>query len=355
MAETNSFYRKTIEMMFEGKDSILELAKVLKYDPERQVCRIYTLTSTQYKDDVPLYFSSLYQNTGVISPPVEGSTSMVLWGPDRQPFLLPVQITTPYIQVEKAVAKLNASPTIIDKMLTLQNIQGGEHLIRSLGGAYMFLKNLGDVELGTHRLHRLSITEKDGALDIMTERIRWDVGCSRYYIGPASMDSNDDLRVHSYFEMEEFADEQNKLNTDDDEDLVNAVLNDQLDLVKIVDNPKIYKSQKGHVFDTGGFLEYDSEDGSELFAKEEFAKDGVQHIEQLSKAGRKVYRTTEPGREIEVFFDAEEAGIRMKRVEQGLWKHTGVHFDRWGGIIVEQDDKQYDLMEVLRWFYEDRM
>ena len=156
MAETNSFYRKTIEMMFEGKDSILELAKVLKYDPERQVCRIYTLTSTQYKDDVPLYFSSLYQNTGVISPPVEGSTSMVLWGPDRQPFLLPVQITTPYIQVEKAVAKLNASPTIIDKMLTLQNIQGGEHLIRSLGGAYMFLKNLGDVELGTHRLHRLS-------------------------------------------------------------------------------------------------------------------------------------------------------------------------------------------------------
>ena len=355
MAEKNSYYTQTIRSLFAGKDSIIEMAKVLKYDVDRQVCRVFTMTSSQYKDDVPLYFSSLYRNTGIISPPVEGSTSLLLWGPDRQPFLLPIQINTPYAEVDRAVTKLNASPSIIDEVLTLQNIQGGEQLIRSLGGAYLFLKNLGDVEIGTHRLHRISVTEKDGAFDIMTERIRADVGCSKFYVGPASMDSNEDLRVHAYFDLEEFADENSKLNAETDEELVNAVLNDELHLVKITDNPKIYKSQKGHVFDTGGFLEYDDEDRSELFGKEEYEKNGVKHVEQLSKKGRKVLRSEKSDREIEISYTPEEAKITLSRAEQGIKKSTGIHLDRWGGITVMKDDKQYDLLEVLRWFYEDRM
>ena len=129
MAPKNDYYRQTLDQIYSLKDSVIELAKVIEYDSARQVARVYTMTSGQYKDDVPVHFPSLYQNSGIISPPVKDSTSMLIWGADRQPYLLPVQITTPAVQVNQGLTNINASPSLIDALLTLQNIKGGDCLL----------------------------------------------------------------------------------------------------------------------------------------------------------------------------------------------------------------------------------
>ncbi|PGQ88291.1 hypothetical protein [Priestia megaterium] len=354
MVQRNDYYSSTINEFYGGKDSIIELAKVITYDNNKQVAKVYTMTSNQYKDDVPVYFPALYQNTGIISPPVQGSTSMLLWGADRQPFLLPVQITTPAVEVDKGLTNVNASPAVVDVLHTLKNIQGGEHLLRSLGGAYIFLKNLGDVEMGTSRLHRLTVTEKDGALDLLVERIRSDTGNSRFYLGPVSMDSNEDLRTHYYFDLEEYADEPSKIKNVENDDIINHVLADTLDDIEIEDNEKIYKSQKGHVFSESGELQYDSVDGTELFSEDIFEKEGVKRVEQLSKGGRKVIRTSTSDSQTEVTVSASEVFINRNSVTNQGTKSTTIRIDENGQLLCGQDGKEYDLIPMLKWFYEQR-
>lgn len=350
----NDYYSSTIDELFAGKDSIIELAKIISYDNERQVARVWTMSSNQYKDDVPVFFASSFRNTGIVSPPVKDSTSMLIWGPDRQPYLLPVQINTPYVEVDKGLTNLSASPSLTDVLHTLKNIQGGEHLIRSLGGAYVFLKNLGDVELGTSRLHRLALTEKDGALDLIVERIRVDTGNSRFYLGPASMDSNVDPRTHYYFELEEFADEPSKIGLENEE-LVNQVLTDSLEDIEIHDSDKIYTSQKGHVFDSIGEVETDPVDGTELFSKKVFEKGQIKQEERLSKGGRKVIRTSAPERETEVIISPNKIDVMQSFVGlDGIKRTTSVKVDEWGNIICTKDGKEYDLWAMLQWFYEVR-
>jgi len=327
MAQKNDYYSSTIDEFYGGKDSIIEMAKVIDYDNEKQVARVYTMTSNQYKDDVPVYFPALYQNTGIISPPVKGTTSMLLWGADRQPFLLPVQITTPAVEVNKGLTTVNASPAVVDVLHTLKNIQGGEHLLRSLGGAYVFLKNLGDVEMGTSRLHRLAVTEKDGALDLLVERVRSDTGNSRFYLGPVSMDSNEDLRSHYYFDLEEYANEPSKIKNVENDEIINHVLAGTIDDIQIEDNEKIYKSQKGHVFSQSGELQYDTSDGTELFSEDVYEKEGVKRVEQLSKGGRKVIRTSAANSQTEVTVSATEVSINRNSVTDKGTKSTTIRIN----------------------------
>lgn len=349
MAPKNEYYRSTIEQLYEGKDSIIEQAKIINYDGERQVARVWTLTSNQYKDDVPVFFPSVFANTGIISPPVKDSTSMLVWGADRQPFLLPIQINTPNVQVKKGLTHLNASPGLADVLYTLKNIEGGEHILRSLGGAYIFLKNLGDVEIGTPGLHRLSLSEKDGALDIAIERIRLDTGNSRLYIGPASMDSNIDPRSHFYFELEEFTDEASKITGVSNEEMVNKVLDDSIDEIDLQDNPKIYKNQKGHVFSTDGQVKLDEEDGTELFSEEQFEKDSVEHRETLSKGGRKTFSTkTANGKSI-ISFSDDGIEITYSNTTNSFLRQSHIRIDREGTIWCGRDGTEYDLIGILEW------
>lgn len=350
----NDYYSSTLNQLFDGKDSIIEMAQIVSYNNERQVARVWTMTSNQFKDDVPVYFSSLFSNTGIISPPVEGSTSMLLWGPDRQPFLLPVQITLPSVQVNKGLTHMNASPGLKDVLHTLKNVQGGEHLIRSLGGAYIFLKNLGDAELGTSRLHRLAVTEKDGALDLVVERIKMDTGNSRFYLGPTSMDSNEDLRTHYYFELEEYADEPSKLVNVDNEELVNQVLSGSVENIEMQDKDKIYKSQKGHVYTPEGYIQVDPVDQTELFSKEEFEKDSIKYQEKLSKGGRKVITASSPDSETEVIMSPDTVEVNQRRTADGVMKKTSIRIDEYGYLWCGRDGKEYDLIRMLEWFYEQR-
>src|SRR4051812_21944292 len=106
--QKNDYYSETIGEFFKDKDSVMEMAKIIEYDKERLVARVYTMSSQQYRNDVPVFFPSMYLNTGSFSPPVKNSTSLLFWGPDRQPFLLPIQLTVPNITVTNGITKLNA-------------------------------------------------------------------------------------------------------------------------------------------------------------------------------------------------------------------------------------------------------
>jgi hypothetical protein len=353
--QKNDFYSSTIEEFFAGKDSMMEMAKIISYDRERLVAKVYTLTSKQYKNDVPVFFPSMHLNTGIISPPAVNSTSFLFWGADRQPYLLPIQFNVPTISVKNGVNTLNASPSFIDQLLSLKNIQGGEHLFRSLGGGYVFLKNTGDVELGTSRLHRMSLIEKDGALDILNERIKAEVGNSRIYLGPLSMDSNKDMRSHFNFQFDETSNKSDQLVPLSDEEILQKLLDDHIDGVQLEETPKIFNYQFGHVLDEHGEIERDEKDGSELFSKQQLKKENASRTEQVSKEGRKVIVVKNNENEIEISYSANEVMIKKEMMVEGVAKTTHIEINEQGEIVCGKDGKTYDLMPVLKWFYEERL
>lgn len=354
--QKNDYYSSIVGDFLSGKDSNMEMAKIIQYDSERLVAKVFTISSKQYKEDVPVFFPAMYLNTGIISPPVEGSTSLLFWGPDRQPFLLPIQLTIPNYTVQNGVSKINASPGFHNELLSLKNIQGGELLFRSLGGAYLFAKNLGDIELGTPRLHRFSISQKDGAADLHSERLRFDIANHRLYLGAASMDSNIDTRTHFYFDLEEQSSPTTLLTaSDDDNTLLEKVLTDQLDTIALADNPKLLTYQMGHVFSEQGELEIDDFDGTELFSKKEITKGNVRRTHHISKGGREVIKTTDGSTETEVVISCKDVGISQQRLVDGVPKKTHIGIDSDGRIICGMDDKKYDLLHMLEWFYEQQI
>jgi hypothetical protein len=350
----NSYYSSTIEQFYTDKDSVMEMAKIVHFNPERLVARVYTLTSKQYRDEVPVFFPSMYLNTGIITPPVVGSTSLLFWGPDRQPFLLPIQLTVPNRFVEEGISRLSASPGFMDKLLSLKNIQGGELLFRALGNSFLFLKNSGDVELGTSRLHRIHLSTQDGAFNLSNDRIRADVSNSHFYFGPKSEGNYNDLRNHFYFEMSETADNSAELATTDNEELLNNLMNDQLDTITLQKEKKISVTQYGHVFDEEGELVVDASDGTELFHHQVMKKDEIQTVTQLSKGGRKLFSTTNGNRTTTVEISPEIALVSTDRMVNGKILTSEIGIDNNGNIFCAKDGKKYDLWEMLTWFYENR-
>jgi hypothetical protein len=268
--------------------------------------------------------------------------------------LLPIQLTVPNVAVVNGVNKLNASPGYYDEVLSLKNIQGGEQLIRSLGGAYIFLKNMGEVEIGTSRLHRLALSEKDGAFDLSVQRIREEIGNSRIYFGPASIDSNVDTRTNFFFELDENSDETSQMPTIDDNTLLENVLNDTTDSINLVPTPKIFTIQAGHVFNAEGEVELDEQDGTELFLKQELIKDGARRTETISKQGRKVVTTSFEDSETQIEVSHSDVWIRHQRTVDGIEKSTHIGINSAGQIVCSQDGKEYELMPMLKWFYEQR-
>jgi hypothetical protein len=356
-SKKNTYYSNLIDKFYSKNDSVMEMAKVLDFDADRLVARVYTLTSRQYRDDVPVFFSSLFLNTGIISPPVKDSTSILFWSAENQPYLLPIQLSVPNIYAENSTAKVNASPSFMDKLLSLKNIQGGELLLRSLGGSYLFLKNLGDVELGTSRQHKLSLSAIDGSLNLLNDRIRADVANSNFYFGPVSFASNDDMRNQLYFEMGETADNSETLPTMSDNDLLDDVMNDNLSGITLQPTPKISVIQMGHVFDQNGVLVQDSKDGTELFSKQTMTKDNVQSVQQLSKGGRKLFTTTDGQRTTTVDVSPNEVNISVNQPAldgSGTIQTTQIGIDQQGNIICGKEGKTYDLWAVVKWFYEQR-
>lgn len=351
-SKKNTYYSNTIDSFYSNKDSMMEMAKIINFDPERLVARVYTLTSRQYRDDVPVFFPSLFLNTGIISPPVKDSTSLLFWGANSQPFLLPIQLSVPNAYAQNSITKINASPSFMDKLLSLKNIQGGELLLRSLGGSYLFLKNLGDVEFGTSRQHTLSLSASDGSLNLTNDRIRADVANSHFYFGPVSRDSTSDMRNQFYFELGETADNSTELPTMSDDEVLTNVMNDSLETITLQKTPKIAVTQMGHVFDEAGVIVQDSVDGSELFSQEKMTKDTVQTVEQLSKGGRKLFTTTDGQRTTSVDISPSEISINVNQTVNGAVQTTQIGIDPQGNIMCSKEGKTYNLWTLLQWFYE---
>ncbi|MGG4438309.1 hypothetical protein AAXE64_27540 [Priestia megaterium] len=350
----NSYYTQMLDELHADKDSIFEMAKIISYDRERLVARVFTLTSKQYRDDVPVLFPSMYFNTGIISPPMNETTAILFWGPERQAYLLPIQLTLPKIYSENGEMRLTASPGVIDEVLSLRNIQGGEHLIRSAGGAYAFFKNAGDVEIGTSLLHRFGLSQQTGEFELMADRIREEISNGRRYFGPASMDSHDDKRTFYYFEFEERTDTTEQIVAADEEEFLEKILKKDTGSIQFTPKPRIYIQQMGHVFNETGETLSDDVDGAELFSKEEFAKDGVKQTKTLSKAGRKTILTQTSESQTTLSVSPEEVSVTLERIVGEGVKKTEIALTKDGKIVCGEDDKKYDLLPMLKWFYEER-
>ena len=346
----DAHYTRVIRELNADKDSIIEFAKVIEYDPERMVVRLYTMTSRQYLDDVLLLFPSMYQNTGIISPPAINSTGILIWGAERQPYLLPVQYTIPKVTIEESRRIMNASPGMINELLTLKNVQPGEHLIRSLAGSYVYAKNTGDVEMGTPQLYRLSLSAKDGSLSSAIERVHMNVGGNLFYFGPVSPQDNTDTRTRQFMRMYEHTDESQFLPEEvDDNSLLENALNGNILSVELEEKEPIFVTQKGHVFTNEEDIVFDEIDDTELFQEDIMQKDGAYMIERLSKGGRKSYRFGSDGNVTEVSFSPSRVDITQMNGTEAVNLSVAN-----GQVLIRQGEEEYDLLPMLKWFYEQR-
>lgn len=349
----DSYYHRKIEELTGGKDSVMEPAKILDYDSKRLVAHVYTVNSKQYKKDVPVLFSSMFLNTGHISPPSKNSTSLLYWGSDRQPYLLPLQLNIPNAEVHRGLTKLNASPSIYDDLLSIENIQGGEQLLRSIGGAYLFLKNLGEVELGTNYLHRIALNQSRGAFEAGVERLDFNVSNNPLYLGPLSRESREDNRTHFSLQLNESSLESDALPDMGDKELIDQVLSKHLEPIELQDVDPIIDWQMVHVTDEDEVV-YDEEDGTELSERKKLSKDGIVHEFTTSKGGRSVNSLKEGDNETSVVQTPYKIEMTHEHVIDNEKRTAKIAINEEGKIVCEEDGQSYDLMPMLKWFYEER-
>lgn len=346
-----NYYTGVIDNFYKNKDSVLEMAKILSYDSSLLTANVYTMTSNLAVNNVPVLFTSMNFNNGIISPPAINSTSLLFWGPDRQPFLLPMQINVPNVTVQNGVQQVSASPGYADALLTLENIQPGEHLIRSDGGAYILLKNNGELAMGTSSLHRMALNESNGSFDGIVERINFGIGTNHLYFGPASMADNSDSRTHFYFNMKETTNEIDLLPNIDDTTLLDQVLNKNTDYIALADTVPIMTTQMGHVFDANNNPINDDQDGTELFSQKTITKNDVTITEQISKGGRIYVKSANSNGSMETSFTPMDAKITRTTTVNGVVKNTQIEITNDGKILCGDETGSYDLLPILKWYY----
>jgi hypothetical protein len=181
--QVNPHYDKLLGKMGSKKDSIFESCRVLEFNPKTLMAKIYGIRSKQTKENVIVLFPSLFLNTGIISMPVRESVGLSFVGADNETYLMPGQFVPPFKETKNSVVNSNSSPGQFDSLLSLENMEPGEHLIRALGGAQVFVRNTGEIEMATSKMHRVSLVELDGSFEQIVERIRQNVGYSEYYNG----------------------------------------------------------------------------------------------------------------------------------------------------------------------------
>lgn len=239
----NHYAQKLVELN-KGKDSVFEPCTILEYNPDTMLAQVYGTNSKQTKNDVPVLFPAMYLNSGIISPPMKESTGLLFWGSENQSYLMPGYFLTPVFQSDGTNKFFTASPKRIDSSFDLSAVEGGEHLIRSYGGAYIFLKNLDEVELGTSKLHRLSLHGSDGTLEEIVERKVVDIGGYRSYNGPISGTNPDHIMKT---DIDDTLPQWN--GTLDDQELIAEILTTHATNDNTTSFSPIYTSQTGNVYD----------------------------------------------------------------------------------------------------------
>src|SRR5690606_26717000 len=120
-------------------------------------------------------------------------------GVDSETYLLPAQFLPPVKETKNSTVSSNSSPGQFDELMSLENVEPGEVLIRSLGGAQVYVRNTGEVELATSKMHRLSLSELEGAMELVVEKKREQIGYSEFHNGVHDPNLSDDSNEHHIF------------------------------------------------------------------------------------------------------------------------------------------------------------
>lgn len=270
-----SHYGKLYERMSQNKDSIFEPCLIIRYDPEYVTAYVYCLTSQQYRENVPVLFPSMAFNRGMISPPAAQSTGLLFWGADRQAFLMPAQfIPSSYIQKDGRPVK-TGSPSLIDNSFTLRNIEGGEHHISSLNGAFMHVKNIGDIELGTPSAYLFRLSESQKSAELV---------CPRFHQKHRGYEKLHTSSIHDLPVLTEKMYPPRQLAEENSDMLLQAALNGTfMDVVSESGDP-YWVREVGKIAENG-VAQTSDVDGSALFKREVLKKNNqvVSHQEVSEK------------------------------------------------------------------------
>lgn len=254
-------YQRMVNQMMGDKDAEFEPCVILNYDSSTMLARVYTLHSKQYRDYVPVLFPSMYLGSGVIAPPAKDSTGILFWGAENQPYLIPAYFLPPTLDVENGKIKQTSSPARVDESLDLSHVEGGEVFLRSLGGAFVHVRNLDEVEVGTSKLHRFTLSGIDGSAELITERMTSHVGGLQTYSGPVSDGSTDfHYKVQINDVVPDFLSEL------DDDELIAQILSDTFNAATVTDTTPIFEMQLGNVYDENQ-VKMQGADGADLFSQ----------------------------------------------------------------------------------------
>lgn len=286
--ENNEYYERLMGIVNGNKDSIFEPCKILEFDMSRMVGTVQFLNSKQKREDVIVLFPALFLNSGIISPPPPNTTALAFWGADRIPYVLPAQYMIPDVEVKDGAMKPNASPAKFDSMFDISNIQLGEIMLRSLGGAYVFVKNMGEIEIATQKLHRLTLSESDGSFNVQVDKTTLEVGGLKSKLGEYIKKDGTKTNEQNY-RLEAKTSIPQVVTTLDDRDLAQAILTNNHTGISIEEGSDELTIQALNVFDDEDNKETSPDDGSELLLKSEFKHKGEQTRLTVSKQGTLKY------------------------------------------------------------------
>lgn len=265
----NEYYSRLNGIINANKDSIFEPCKILDFDMQRMVGTVQFINSKQKREDVIILFPALFLNSGIIAPPPRNVTALAFWGADRVPYVLPAQYILPDVTVENGSMKQNASPSKFDSTLDLSNIQLGEIMLRSLGGSYVFVKNMGEIEIGTQKLHRLTLSESDGSFNVHVDKTTLQVGGLKSALGEYV--KKDGTKTNDQAYVLEAKTKVPQIVTElTDKEFAQAVLSNNSTGINIEEGTDELKIQALNVFDDEDNKEKSDDDGSELLLKTTF-------------------------------------------------------------------------------------
>jgi hypothetical protein len=273
-------YGQKLADLKQGKDSAFEPCTILAYNPDTMLAQVSATNSKQVKDNVPVLFPAMYLNSGIIAPPMKQSIGLLFWGSENQPFLIPGFFLPPAYQSNGIDRLFSASPKRIDSTYDLSAVEGGEILMRSYGGAYVFLKNLDEIEFGTSKLHRISLHGSDGLFETIVERKVEDIAGYRSYNGPVSSTNPDQIVK---VEIDDTLPQWN--GTLDDKSMIEEIISGGSNVNNEAEFSPLYESQTGNVYD-GTSKKSSSVDGAELFFRALLGREATRNLSfDISKEG----------------------------------------------------------------------
>lgn len=362
MPETsqNTHYEQVSNILNTAKDSIFEPCKIVDFDTKRLMAKVTTVNSKQTRDDVPVLFPSLFMNTGIITFPVKDSNGLLLWGADKEPYVLPAQFLIPTKNTENGVVKPNASPGQYEKILTLENMEPGEVLVRALGGCQLVIRNLGEIELATPKMHRLSLFEIDGSLEQIVERTRSRVSGFSSYNGPYEsitqpLTTSEDH--HMNMEIRDLVPHWNEESIIS-KDLLNTLMNcdgNFQDYLEQLDRTVIAEGQFVNVYAAGTDQKIRSEyDGKELLGQlklyERYAGNSrkLRTEMEMSKGGTVKIKTSFDNSGIEIYVTEDEYKIKTRNANAVLeTDRSAVRVLKDGDVSFKTGNKEYTVTQIV--------